>query len=168
MTEEIKVARGRPTKYKTEYAELAYKYCLLGATDEQMAEFFEVAIGTIYNWKNDHPDFLNATKKGKQVADATVAESLFKKATGFEHEAVKIFNDQGEPLIVPYTERFAPDTAAMIFWLKNRQPKLWRDKQEVDLSSTDGSMSPRGLDDYYADVAKPSAKDDDDKAVTES
>jgi hypothetical protein len=32
---------------------------------------------------------------------------------------------------VPYTERYPPDTAAAIFWLKNRQPKHWRDKVET-------------------------------------
>lgn len=144
---------GRPTKYKEEYNELAYKFCLLGATDERLAEFFNVDVSTINNWKIDFPDFFESIKKGKEVADAQVAQSLFKKATGYEHDAVKIFNDQGSPMIVDYVEKFAPDTTAAIFWLKNRQPALWRDKQEVDLSSSDGSMTPKGLDGFYADVA---------------
>jgi hypothetical protein len=32
--------RGRPTKYKEEYNEQAYKLCLLGATDKELADFF--------------------------------------------------------------------------------------------------------------------------------
>lgn len=32
---------GRPTKYKEEYTDQAYKLCLLGATDKEMADFFE-------------------------------------------------------------------------------------------------------------------------------
>ena len=144
---------GRPSKYKPEYAELAYNYCLLGATDAKLAEFFEVDESTINNWKIDFPEFFESIKKGKEVADAQVAQSLFKKATGYEHGAVKIFNDQGEPLVVPHTERYAPDTTAAIFWLKNRQPALWRDKQEIDHRSGDGSMTPKGLDGFYADIA---------------
>lgn len=35
------------------------------------------------------------------------------------------------------------DTAAMIFWMKTRAG--WREKQEVDLTSSDGSMTPQAL-----------------------
>ena len=129
---------GRPTKYKQEYEELAYNYCLLGATDAKLAIFFDVDESTINNWKIDFPEFLESIKKGKEIADSHVAQSLFKKATGYEHEAVKIFNDQGSAMVVPYVEKFAPDTTAAIFWLKNRQPALWRDKQEVDHRTPDG------------------------------
>ena len=38
-----------------------------------------------------------------------------------------------------------PDTTAIIFWLKNRQPEYWRDKQEVDHQSSDGSMSTKPI-----------------------
>lgn len=145
---------GRPTKFKDEFVELAYNYCLLGATDKELADFFDVSEATINVWKHVHPEFLESLKKGKEQADALVAQSLFKRATGYEHDAVKIFNDQGRPLTVDYTERYPPDTTAAIFWLKNRQPSKWRDKQDVDLSSSDGTMTPKGLDGFYADIAK--------------
>ena len=138
----MSVKLGRPSKYKPEYAELAYNYCLLGATDKTLADFFDVSEQTINTWKQEHPDFLESLKNGKTEADARVANSLYRKAIGYEHAAVKIFNDQGEPMIVDYTERFAPDTTAAIFWLKNRQPALWRDTKDIDHKSTDGSMSP--------------------------
>ena len=38
---------GRPTKYKEEYAEQAYKLCLLGAKDKEMADFFQVSLSTL-------------------------------------------------------------------------------------------------------------------------
>jgi hypothetical protein len=72
------------------------------------------------------------------MADAEVAEKLFKRATGYSHDAVKIFNDQGAPLQVPYTEHYPPDTTACIFWLKNRRPDLWRDKVEQQLEHSGG------------------------------
>lgn len=127
----------RPTKYKAEFAEQARKLCLLGATDADMAEFFEVTESTINKWKLDHKEFSESLKKGKTLADATVADRLFKRATGYEHEAVKIFNNGGEAMEVPFIERFAPDTTAAIFWLKNRQSASWRDKQQIEHDVSD-------------------------------
>ncbi len=54
---------------------------------------------------------------------------------GYSHEAVKIFCDKdGNITEAPYTERYPPDTAACIFWLKNRQPDKWKDKQDLEHS----------------------------------
>jgi len=128
----------RPTKYRAEFAEQARKLCRLGATDRELADFFGVQESTINKWKLAHPAFSESLKTGKGMADAEVAEKLFKRATGYSHEAVKIFNDQGSPLQVPYTEHYPPDTTACIFWLKNRRPDLWRDKVEQQLEHSGG------------------------------
>ena len=37
-----KSTAGQPTKYKKEFAEQAYKYCLLGADDKKLAFLFEL------------------------------------------------------------------------------------------------------------------------------
>ena len=133
---DTKRGRGQPTSYKEDYARQAYELALLGLTDEDMIRVFDIAPQTFYNWRNAHPEFLEALKRGKDAADAKVAVSLYKRATGYEHEAVKIFNDQGAPLIVDYIERYPPDTTAAIFWLKNRQRATWRDKQDVEQTVT--------------------------------
>ena len=124
---------GRPTVYRPEMAALAEKLCLLGATDAQLAEALDVCETTINTWKSAHPEFSEALKKGKARADAEVAASLFHRANGYSHDAVKIVADArtGAEHIVPYTERYPPDTTACIFWLKNRRPDLWRDKHDV-------------------------------------
>lgn len=127
----------RPTDYRPEYVDQAEKLCKLGATDKELGDFFDVSEQTINNWKNEHPEFFESIKKGKLLADAEVADKLFKRATGYSHRAVKIFNNQGEVIVEPYTEHYPPDTTAAIFWLKNRQPKNWRDKQEVEHGVTD-------------------------------
>lgn len=128
------VVMGRPTDYKVEFNEQAYKLCLLGSTDADMADFFNVAESTINAWKLKHPDFSESIKRGKISADANVASRLYKRAIGYEHDDEKIFNNNGEPLIVPTTKHVQPDTTAAIFWLKNRQPARWRDKQELDVT----------------------------------
>ena len=122
---------GRPSDYKPEYTEQVYKLCLLGAIDKDLADFFEVEESTINNWKHDFPEFLESIKKGKRKADANVAERLYKKAMGYQHKEDKIFQYEGQPVIVPTMKKYAPDTTAAIFWLKNRQPKAWREKQEI-------------------------------------
>jgi hypothetical protein len=135
----------RPTEYREAHAEGAAKLARLGATDAEIADFFNVDVRTVYRWKNTYEGFCHALKAGKEEADARVERSLYHRAIGYEQEAVKIFMPAGkdDPVYAPYTERIAPDTTAAIFWLKNRRPQEWRDRQEVDHKSTDGSMSPK-------------------------
>lgn len=115
---------------------------LLGATDKELAQAAGVSEVTINAWKREHPDFLKSLKDGKAVADANVAKSLYRRALGYAHPAVKILavargNNQGSDVEqVPYVERYPPDTVAAMFWLKNRRPDLWRDKQDVEHSGT--------------------------------
>jgi hypothetical protein len=37
---------GRPPHYKPDHSTVAYRFCLLGATNEDLAELFQVARGT--------------------------------------------------------------------------------------------------------------------------
>jgi hypothetical protein len=123
---------GRPTKYKPEYAEQVYKLCLLGATDEQIADFLDVDVATVYRWANDISEFCEARKNGKERADANVAEALYHRALGYSHAEEKIFQNNGEVIRADTVKHYPPDTAAAFIWLKNRAG--WRDKQEVEHS----------------------------------
>lgn len=122
----------RPTKYQKAYAEQARKLCLLGYTDDQLADFFEVAVSTIQKWKLDHPEFSDSIKKGKAIADGDVVDSLYQRAMGYEHPEDDIRAVEGKIVITPTTKHYPPDTTAAIFWLKNRQKAQWRDKQEIE------------------------------------
>lgn len=120
---------GRPSKYDPDFCQQARKLCeAFGATDRQLAEFFEVSEATLNNWKTAHPEFLETLKIPKDIADQRVEKSLYQRALGYSHEAVKIFQVDGEPLVVPYIEHYPPDSTACIFWLKNRKKAEWRDK----------------------------------------
>ena len=125
---------GRPSGYKAEYAKQAEKLCRLGATDADIADFFGVDVRTIYRWKNSNEEFCQSLKLGKEEADERVARSLYGRAIGYEHPDVHVSNYQGEVTLTPITKHYAPDTTAAIFWLKNRRPEEWRDKQDVDVS----------------------------------
>lgn len=128
------MAGGRPTDYKDAYAGGARKLARLGATDQEIADFYEVDVRTIYRWKNTHEEFCQSLKVGKDEADDRVERSLYMKAIGYEQEEVKIFMPAGaaEPVYAPYRAKIAPDTTAAIFWLKNRRKEQWRDKQEIE------------------------------------
>lgn len=122
---------GRPSKFDEAMCAQVEKLCKLGATDKELADFFEVSEATLSTWKNTHPAFLEALKKGKATADAEVASKLFHRATGYEHDDVHVSNYQGEVTVTKLRKHYAPDTTAAIFWLKNRRPDLWRDRQEI-------------------------------------
>ena len=98
---------GRPTLYRPEYDEQAFNYCLLGATDEEMAGFFDVDVRTFHRWKEAHLSFCHSLREGRDLADSKIAKSLYQKALD-------------------------GDTTSMIFWLKNRVGKRWRDRQADD------------------------------------
>jgi hypothetical protein len=143
---------GRPTLYKKEYDEQVYKLCLLGATDADIANFFDICEATVNNWKIKHKSFLESIKRGKEIADMDVAQSLHKRATGYEQEIIKVFQYQGEPVVIPVIEKIAPDTGAAMAWLKNRQPRYWRDKQDIEHSgSVDLNTKTTLIDKYLSD-----------------
>jgi hypothetical protein len=126
---------GRPTKYIKEYADQVYKLCLLGATDKEMADILGVTESTFNLWKKEHKEFSESIKRGKDDADANVADRLYQRAMGYEHKEDQIFQYQGKPVIVPTVKHYPPDPTAAIFWLKNRQRGKWSDKQEIELTN---------------------------------
>ncbi len=134
---------GRPTAFKPEFLEQARKLFQLGATDHEVADFFEVDRRTLTNWRNTIPEFAEASAVGKAVADDRVEQSLYHKAIGYTYDSEKIFCDKGVVVRASTVEHVPPDTQAATFWLKNRRKELWRDTSQIDHSSSDGSMSPQ-------------------------
>lgn len=120
----------RPSKFTRQNCAQATKLCMLGATDKELADFFEIDERTLNRWKVDYPEFRQALKEGKEEADAQVGQRLFQRACGYSHPDVHISNYQGEVTQTKITKHYAPDTTACIFWLKNRRPDLWRDRTE--------------------------------------
>lgn len=124
----------RPTKFKQEYIEQVGKLCAMGATDIEIADFFRVSVRTINRWKIDYPEFCHSLKVSKDVADDRVERSLFARANGYEHDEIDIRVVMNTIVQTPIRKFYPPDTTAAIFWLKNRRPGSWRDKQDVEHS----------------------------------
>ena len=123
---------GRPSKYQAAYAKQAAKLCKLGATDRELALFFEVSVNTIDNWKARYSGFLGSLKAGKEEADDRVERSLYQRAMGYSHPDIHFSSYEGKVTETPTVKHYPPDTTACIFWLKNRQRDKWRDK--IDLA----------------------------------
>lgn len=135
---DIKKITGRPTAYKPEFSEQAVHLCKLGATDEELARFFGVSVRTLYRWKAQHEAFCQAIKISGAEADQRVERSLYARAVGYTYDAVKIMMHKGVVITEKYREHVPPDTTAMIFWLKNRQPEDWRDVHRQEHTGKDG------------------------------
>lgn len=127
---------GRDTLYKVAYNKQAYKLCLLGFTDKELANDFDVSESTINAWKLTYPLFLESIKRGKVMADAEIAESLFQRAKGFSVEKEKVFMHQGEIIRANQVDYYPPDIAAAKLWLTNRQPEKWRQKDKAEDNNT--------------------------------
>jgi hypothetical protein len=125
---------GRPTDYQPEYAAQARKLCEFGATDIELADFFEVDVRTIYRWRNSNEEFCQAVKVGKEACDDRVERSLFQRAVGYTFESEKVFQFQGQIVRTGTREHVPPDAGAAMNWLKNRRGDQWRDKQEHEHS----------------------------------
>jgi len=130
--------RGRPSglsAFSKREKEIIYKCCeLWGATDKQIAELCKVTEQTVNNWKLQDPDFFESLKNAKQLADARVERSLYERAIGYACPDTYFANNRGEIIATEYTKHYPPDTTAGIFWLKNRQPEVWRDQRNIEHS----------------------------------
>ncbi|MBO9597131.1 MAG: hypothetical protein J7559_04810, partial [Cohnella sp.] len=126
-------------------------WAMQGSLDTEICEMLGIGKTTFYEWKNDYPEFAEAVKKGKDIANGELLNSAFTQATGFmytEQQAVKvkdfrvIVGDNGEPKYEPVervelvdVQKFAlPNPTMNIFMLKNRLPQHYKDKQQIEHS----------------------------------
>jgi len=147
---------GRPSKYSPKLNKQAESLARLGLTDKEIADFFDIAESTFYEWKEVYPKFSEAIKKGKIPADAAVVGSLFKRALGYKYKEVTyekidfkekldaesdtaILKDVYKKKVV--TKELPPDVMAQMYWLNNRRSNVekgtqrWANKQEIDHTS---------------------------------
>lgn len=129
---------GRPNKFFDANKELIFKLAARGFDDAEMAEIIGVDRATLSNWKVKYPDFFDTIKIQKQMSDEKVERALFERACGYVHPETKaqwVQDENGGRWEYADIQRhYPPDPTSMIFWLKNRQPRKWRDKTDVEHS----------------------------------
>lgn len=119
-----------------------------GLTNEQIADNLGIGKTTFYRMIKEHSELLEHLKKGKEVIDYEVENALLKRALGYKYEEKtyeSIYNKKldmyTEKLTKRVTKQVAPDTTALIFWLKNRKPKQWRDKVDIEGESNKETLN---------------------------
>lgn len=130
------MAKSKYEEYIKDNLILVEGYARDGLSDEQIAHNLGIHPSTLYEYKNKYPEFSEALKKGKEVIDRQVENALLKRALGYNYiETTREADEDGTLSITKeVTKEVQPDTTAQIFWLKNRKPKAWRDKQEIEHS----------------------------------
>ena len=111
----VAVAKGKYQRWLTPEGLLLLEgWARDGLTDEQIAQKMGVGYSTLQTWKSKYQDIQDTLKKGKDVVDYQVENALLSSALD-------------------------GNTTAQIFWLKNRRPDKWRDKQkkEADTAALD-------------------------------
>lgn len=120
---------GRPPRYNKNYHPMLVEYMAkCGLTDKEMAVNIGIVESTFYKWKQDHKEFSESLKKGKEPSDDLVEAAFYQRCLGYEHDAIHISNYKGKVTKTKIVKKYPPDTAAIKFWLTNRRPEQWREK----------------------------------------
>jgi transposase-like protein len=126
-----------------------------------------ISAQTFHNWVNDerYEDFAEAVRKGKEVVDAEIENKLLDNARGFTfweetQELLEVIdNNTGRRKKEMVTTKrvlkhIKPDTTAQIFWLKNRKPDVWRDKQHMEHSGGINGLDYLSDEDLQKEIKK--------------
>ena len=122
---------GRPSKYESHVQPkllLIEAWTRDGLTLDQVADNLGIAKSTLCDYQNQYTDLSNALKNGREVIDSMVENALLKAALGYEYNEEAV----GKDGVYDLRKYAHPNTTALIFWLKNRKPAAWRDKQELE------------------------------------
>lgn len=128
-----------------------------GLTEDQIARNIGISRSTLSEWKKKYPDISDTLKRGKEIVDLQVENALLKRALGYSYQettkelCVNAKTGETEMRTVKIVEKeVLPDTTAQIFWLKNRKPGTWREKQNLELSGLEEEKSK--LDDIIRQI----------------
>lgn len=130
---------GRKSPYSKAHLQRAAEGAAAGETDREIITALGIASSTFYLWKHAHPEFSEAVTRGKDVANARIEARAYERAMGLTVKVQKAFKvrdaDGSESIeVVTLEDELPPDSQMLQFWLKNRNPEQWRDKQEVEVS----------------------------------
>ncbi len=116
------MAGGRPTKYREEYCDSIIEFMKDGSSKIQFCAHIGICYDTFLDWKERHQKFSDSIKVADMYCQAW-------------------WESKGQKAIFGEVEGFNP--TGFIFNMKNRFPAHYKDKRDVDHSSSDGSMSPK-------------------------
>ncbi|XAP76930.1 helix-turn-helix domain-containing protein [Citromicrobium bathyomarinum] len=156
----------RPTEYDPSYCEIARDMAERGATNAELAERFGVSRRTVNTWTQQHPEFAEALRLGKEPADDRVERALFERAVGYEVEEEKVGFYEGRPVVATITKHIPADTNAARLWLTNRRRDDWGNRMSVEVEDADAIAAAiaegnRRVEQAHAQAGQPDTSTDD-------
>ena len=140
---------GRPSRYESEikpHIEEIKEAVQAGATVEEIAEAFGMAVSTIHKYKSQKKELKDAFAHGRKQVCFKIKAALLKKALGFEYEEEKRVGRKdkgGENIILveKYKRYCAPSETAAAMLLRNYD-ETWRDndKASADLRKQEAGL----------------------------
>lgn len=154
---------GRRDKYKTHVAprlKTIIAWRRKGVTIADIAKNLDVALSSLFDYQNKHPELLDALNIGAEDAIAQVEDAVFKTALGYQYTETKVVYDgfddpkkvaklsqkerdklvaEGKCRVETYTKSAAPNTTAQIFYLTNRASDFWRHKNSLEHTGPNGT-----------------------------
>ncbi|WP_278839930.1 hypothetical protein [Holdemania filiformis] len=125
--------RGKYETHVKPKLDLIAQWARDGAIERDIAKKLSVSESTFSGYKKEHPELMETLTVNKEVADARVESALYKRATGYEYtETSKEVGPDGVK-IKTTVKQVAPDVTAQIYWLNNRRPDRWRNKQDISI-----------------------------------
>ncbi|MDG5852481.1 hypothetical protein [Clostridium beijerinckii] len=99
-----------------------------GCTEAELAKKLNISIGTLNEWKNTYPELMKIIEENNEYYEDKVEQALIKRALGYEYEETEIVasKDGKTSRVKKIKKEVPPDTNAIIFLLKNRNPRKWR------------------------------------------
>lgn len=129
---------GRPSSYSIDVANKILHFTSLGFGIYLVSKKVGVPERTLRRWLASNAEFREALDAARNICDDRMVRTLYEKASGYTIRAVRMFMYEGQILSQEYDEHIPPDARLIEFWLKNRRPNEWREKQSVEHLGTDG------------------------------
>lgn len=126
-----------------------------GLTDKDISKNMRIGVSTLKEWKGRFPEIQGALKQGKDAADRVVENALYKSACGYtmkirkpvkvklvdyDPETGKKIREADTWQAVEEEIHVPAQVTAQIFWLKNRKPDKWREKNDLTLLPSNGVL----------------------------
>ena len=129
---------GRPSRYETEikpYVNDIKEAVEAGATVEEIAAAFNIAVSTLHKYKAEKKELKDAFARGRAKVVFKIKGALLKKALGFEYEEEKRVgrkDKDGENIILveKYKRYSVPSETAAAMLLRNYD-ESWRDNDKA-------------------------------------
>ena len=123
------------SKYDKTFPRRAEAFLKQGHPERALAAHLGISRKTLARYKRRYPAFSESVRRGRAPVDDEVERALLKRALGFSESVTEQrLTREGDVVDCAKEVFFPPDVAACAFWLKNRRPDLWSDRQAGDVN----------------------------------